>query len=117
MIMKAKTHRRSQHPNLRDGKGTVEMIHFFEKELARGAGQLFSVAVIPPGASIGTHTHEANFEIYYILKGTAHVTDNGEPGIMETGDSMHCRQGDNHSIENRGNEDVHCLCLVLFGKD
>ena len=117
MIRKAKDLRRSQHSNLRDGDGTLEMLHFFEQEEARGAGRLFSIAIIPPGASIGKHVHEDNFEIYHLLKGTAHVTDNDVPGVMETGDTMLCLQGDSHSIQNRGEEDVHCLCIVLYGRD
>ena len=116
MIRKAKDHRKSKHEKLRDGKGTLEMIHFFEEAESYDTGKIFARAVIPPGSSIGTHTHEGNFEVYYMLKGTAHVTDNGVPGILETGDTMLCRNGDNHSLENRSAEDIEVLFLVLYDK-
>lgn len=99
---------------MRGGAGTVEMVHFLEKEESFGKGRLFSVAVIPPGASIGKHTHTGDFEIYYILKGVAHVMDNDAPAVLEPGDRMLCVEGDSHSIENRGTETVECLCIVLY---
>lgn len=116
MIKKAGELRHSADSNMRGGNGTVEMIHFMEKADSFGTGRLFSLATLPPGASIGTHKHEGEFEIYYILKGTAHVMDNDAPGILEPGDCMVCLDGDSHSIENRGDTPVEALFLVLHTK-
>ena len=114
MITKAKDLRRSSFDKLRNGKGVVEMLNFFEEEQSGGVGRLFSVATLAPGVSIGEHKHEGNFEIYYIFQGSAQVTDNGVPGVLEPGDMMLCKDGDSHSIENKGTEDLVVLFLVLY---
>ena len=113
MITKAKDLRHSAAPNLRGGNGVVEMLNFFEKDQAGGAGRLFSVTTLRPGVSIGEHRHEGEFEIFYILKGTLNVTDNGVPGVLEEGDVMLCKDGDSHSVENRSAGDVTALFLIL----
>lgn len=114
MITKARDHKRTSHEKLRDGNGIVEMLHFLDQEGSFGSGRLFSLATLPPGASIGMHKHEGEYELYYILKGVAHVMDNDVPGILETGDCMICADGDSHSIENRGAEEVQALFLIIF---
>lgn len=116
MIIHQNEQRLEQRDNMRDGNGRIGIRHIIEEEQSTGAGRLFAVMTIPPGASIGLHTHDKDFEIYYILKGTAHVTDNGIQGVLHVGDSMLCKRGDNHSIENRGYEDIEFVALVLYGK-
>lgn len=116
MIKKASALRHSADSNLRGGAGTVAMTHFLEKADSFGAGRLFSIATLPPGASIGMHKHEGEYEIYYILKGTAQVMDNDVPGVLDAGDCMICLDGDSHSIENSGAEDLVALFLVLYTK-
>lgn len=117
MKLANKDMRKSEDKNLRGGKGTIRMTHFLEKDASFGSGRVFAHATLEPGSSIGLHTHEGEFEIYQMLKGTAHITDNGEEYDISAGDGMLCKNGDNHSIENRTNEDVEVLFLVLYGKE
>lgn len=117
MIKKAKDMRRTADDNLRGGKGTIGMVHFLEGAESRGMGRLFAIATIPPGASIGEHTHDGEYEIYHVLKGTATVTDNGVEAPLETGDCMVCYHGNRHSIENKTDENCEVLFTVLFGKE
>lgn len=114
MIKKAADLKKMRATGMRGGNGTVDMTHFLEEAESFGTGRLFAIATMPPGSSIGKHMHEGNFEIYYILKGAAHVMDNDEPGILEAGDVMVCEDGDTHSIENRGDEDLVALFLVIY---
>lgn len=116
MIKKAKDIRHNDEVELKGGKGTLEIINFLEKEEGNSAGRLFAVSIIPPGCSIGTHRHQGDFEVYYMLKGKAHVVDNDVPGILEPGDCMVCQDGDTHSIENRGEETVEYIALILNSK-
>jgi mannose-6-phosphate isomerase-like protein (cupin superfamily) len=113
MITKARDLARTSGSNLRGGNGTIDMLHIIKGEESFGTGRLFALATLPPGASIGAHKHEGEYEIYYILQGTAHVMDNDVPGVLETGDCMVCKDGDSHSIENRGDIDVQALFLVI----
>lgn len=117
MIKKAKDVRVTADSNLRGGKGTVTMEHFVEKDESFGSGRLFAKATLPPGSSIGTHKHEGEYEIYYILQGTAHVMDNDEPKTLEPGSMMICKDGDSHMIENKGTEDVVAIFLVLYSNE
>ncbi len=116
MIVKAKDLKHTAPENLRDGKGVINMTHFLNPEDSYGTGRLFSVATIPPGSSIGTHDHVGEFEIYYVLEGTVNVADNGLPAVLNAGDCMICRDGDNHSIENASDREAKVLFLVLFTK-
>lgn len=116
MIIRQEEQRTETREKMRSGNLTVGIRHFLEQDQSAGAGRMFAVATIPPGGSIGPHKHEGDFEVYYILRGAAHVTDNGEPGVLHPGDCMLCRDGDSHSIENRGAGDLEFVALVLYGK-
>lgn len=116
MIKKAGAMRRTSQDNMRGGNGTVSMLHYLDPAEARDKGRLFAIATLPPGASIGKHTHEGEFEIYHVLKGTATVTDNDVPAILEAGDCMVCYNGDNHSIANNTDADLEVLFTILFDK-
>ena len=72
------------------------------------------MSIIPPGCSIGQHTHEGDFETYYILKGRARVNDNGVIAELGPGDMTQCRDGQFHSIENTGDSDLEYLAVILY---
>ena len=55
------------------GKGEILSRIFLDPKDAAGAGRLFAVNTIAPGCSIGYHSHEGEFEVYYILSGTAKI--------------------------------------------
>ena len=104
-------------PNLKGGKGTVRVVNILEQEEMFGLGRLFAVSIIPPGASIGQHTHSGDFETYFILKGRARVNDNGTVAELGPGDMTQCRDGHFHSIENIGEEELEYLAVILFTKE
>ena len=116
MIRKAHDQRRSVEHELKGGRDTTRLVHFLEPPEAYGTGRLFAISIIPPGGSINCHIHTGDFEIYYILKGTAKVVDNGIEDILYPGDSMFCREGDFHSIENPGNCDLEYVAIILYTK-
>lgn len=116
MIQKASELRRSLEPNLKGGKDTVRLIHFLEPENACGTGRMFGISIIPPNGSIGYHQHSGDFEIYYIVKGSARVVDNGVEGRLMPGDAMLCRDGDSHSIENDGDIDLEYVAIILYNR-
>ena len=114
MIRKANDQRRSLEPELKGGRDTVRLTHILEEAESYGTGRLFGISVIPPGGSIGYHTHKGDFEIYYILKGSAKVVDNDVEDVLGPGDSMICREGESHSIENIGNCDLEYVAIILY---
>jgi mannose-6-phosphate isomerase-like protein (cupin superfamily) len=117
MIKKAADLRLKLEPNLKGGRDTTRVINILESEEMFGTGRLFGVSVIPPGGSIGQHTHQGDFETYYILKGSARVNDNGVFYDLGPGDMTQCRDGDFHSIENTGDIDLEYLAVILYSKD
>lgn len=114
MIKKAEELEIELQPNLKDGKDTVRIVNILEKNEMYGTGRLFGVSIIPPGGSIGRHTHSGDFETYYILKGKALVNDDGEISELGPGDMTQCKDGDYHSIENIGDIDLEYLAVILY---
>ncbi len=101
---------------LKGGRGTTRVLNILDKEELHGTGRLFAVSIIPPGGSIGKHTHSGDFETYYILEGKALVDDNGTKRELVPGDMTQCRDGDFHSIENVGDIDLRYIAVILYSK-
>jgi mannose-6-phosphate isomerase-like protein (cupin superfamily) len=114
MIKRAQELKPEVVTGLRGGKGDLTMTKLIEGEQFQGKGRLYAKIVLPPGASIGWHQHTGDAETYYILKGQGTVNDNGVTGPIRAGDVMFTGNGENHSIENTGSEDLEMLALILF---
>lgn len=99
---------------LKDGKGHVTVINFFEEKDFLGKGRLYGKSIIEPGNSIGYHKHEGDQEAYYILQGKALYNYNGIETVLEPGDLAICRDGDSHSIESAGSENLEYIMLILY---
>ena len=102
------------YSNLKGGIGDVTMYHFMTEKEANGAGRLFAKITIEPGNSIGYHKHEGDVEAYYILKGKALLSDNGNEVILEPGDCNFCPDGQSHSIKNVGDDTLEYIAIVLY---
>ena len=76
-------------------------------------GRLFSKLVLPPGASIGEHQHEGEFEAFYVVDGNPTVTDNGDVVELNPGDMHLCPNGSSHSVANNTDKDVTMIALIL----
>ena len=106
--------RREPIESLRGGKGVTEFTHLLEKEQFHDKGRLFAHARLVPGASIGYHKHEGDFETYYVFKGEGTLNDNGKERPVKAGDLVFTNVGESHSIENTGTEDLELIALILF---
>ncbi|MFZ5944630.1 MAG: cupin domain-containing protein [Bacillota bacterium] len=116
MIKKPADLKRQVVAGLKDGKGEVEMVHLLEtdKNEFNGKGRLFAKNTLKPGCSIGFHKHEGDSEAYYILSGEGLVNDNGTIKTVSAGDLIFTPEGESHSIENNGNQDLEFIALILF---
>lgn len=82
-----------------------------------GHGRLFAKIVIPPGSSIGHHTHIKETEPYYILSGEGDYTDaDGSVVKVHAGDICTIDVGESHAIVNNGTEDLVLIVLVYNGE-
>ena len=97
------------------GAGQVEMSAILNgQEELGGRGRLFSHITLKPGCGIGMHTHEREWEAFYILSGQAQLTDDGEVHTLEAGDVHLCHAGHSHGVHNAGTEPVEMVALILY---
>lgn len=100
--------------NMKDGIGSVKFTHITDAVGLCQKGRLFSVMELEPGSSVGSHTHENDFEIYYILEGEGEVTDNGVIKKVYPGDAMITHEGHEHSLKNIGDNILRFIALILY---
>ena len=68
--------------------------------------------ILPPGSSIGYHTHETSSEIVYILSGAGKVKyDDGEETV-EAGQCHYCPKGHAHSLINNSDGPLEFFAVV-----
>lgn len=96
------------------GKGSVCFYDFLTKEEAYNSGRVFAKLVIPPGCSIGVHTHEGDFEAIYVLEGQATIHDGDEIVTLNPGDMNLCKEGDYHGTENLTDKDLVLIALIIY---
>ncbi len=97
---------------MRDGKGDVKITHIYKKDELKGNSRLCAKLSLEPGASVGTHIHESEEEVYYILKGKGTVIDDCVPVEVNVGDAILTRDGAAHSIENTGDETLEFMAVI-----
>ena len=100
--------------NFKDGIGKVTIFDFLTEQEAGGIGRVFAKTVIEPGCSIGAHTHHGDMETYYILKGKALMSDNGQEVILGPGECQICPDGQSHSIKSIGEEPLEYIAIILY---
>jgi len=99
---------------LRGGKGSVIMTKLLKDAEFQGKGRLFNRMVLKPCCSIGYHQHVGEIEVFYILSGEGILDDNGTKSAVRAGDVAFTGNGESHSIENTGSEDLVFIALILF---
>ena len=115
MIRKADEFRIEYKEHMRDGDGTVQLTHFITgPEELEDKGRLFAKITLNPGCSIGYHVHETDAELFYILKGTAEYSDNGEMRTVSAGDVTVCPAGTGHGIANKTEEVGELVAVIVY---
>lgn len=94
-------------PHLNGGEGTV-----FAKVIPGETGSVM-FAVIPPGCSIGAHTHEQDMDFNFIVTGTGTALCDGAEEPLASGTCHFCPRGSRHSIRNTGDTDMHIYIAVV----
>lgn len=114
MIRKAADCKKVYNEKMRGGNGTVEITNFATPEELNNKGRLFANITLKPGCSIGYHVHEADSELFYVMKGEALYNDNGTEYSVSAGDVMLCPAGTGHSVANNGTEDVELCAVIVY---
>lgn len=114
MIRKAADYQKEYRENMRGGNGTVELTSFATPEELNNKGRLFANITLKPGCSIGYHVHEADSELFYLMKGEVLYNDNGVECTLNAGDVMICPVGTGHAIANNGNVDAEICAVIVY---
>ena len=95
------------------GKGTLDVCKVFTPVELGGRASCFNGVTLQPGDSIGSHSHTADAEVYYILAGELTVQDNGTEAVLKAGDAVFTADGGVHSAENRTGQEAQLLAVIF----
>ncbi|MCQ2551639.1 MAG: cupin domain-containing protein [Clostridia bacterium] len=67
---------------------------------------------LPPGGSIGLHTHEGTSEAIYVIKGNLKALYDGKEEYLSEGMCHYCEKGHTHTILNESAEDAQYFAVI-----
>jgi len=116
MIRTPENMRCENRERMRDGQGTTTIQHLFEPgEFGPGANvRLCARLTLPPGASIGSHDHVNEDEVYVILSGTGELDDGQSRTIVAAGAAVLTGRGESHAIANIGDTPLELLAFIVL---
>jgi len=115
VIIRENERKEERVDNLRGGDGSVSKCDYLSESMPYH-GKLFAKLSLEPGCSIGTHKHEGEYEVFFIIEGEATLNDNGVEKILYPGDVSLCREGEIHGIANRGQNTVKLFACIITEK-
>lgn len=99
--------------NEQGGRGVLNVFEVFPPAAFGGRIRMCKRFVFQPGDSIGPHTHRGEVELYYVLRGTATVTEDGAVHRLTAGDAALCQDGHTHSISNDTDQVMEILAIIV----
>lgn len=84
------------------GVGRIAFCRVLEAAQFASPCHFVDYAVLPPGASIGVHTHGRNEELYLVLEGTGTMHLDGQEFGVRPGSLIRNRVGGTHGLRNDG---------------
>ena len=113
MIKKQKDMDIDVRANMRGGEGEITIQHCFKKDEFTAQSRLCAKLTVPSGASIGTHQHDGEDEVYIILKGTGLLDDGSTKTEVSEGDAILTGNGESHAIANNGSEPLELIAVIM----
>ena len=102
------------------GKGTVQYRRALGPAVFASTWSFVDHVVIPPGASIGSHSYRGLAQFYYVMAGdgTVSLSARGQQdtAAIRTGDAVPIQMGEIHSFENTGTQPLE-LMVVGVARD
>lgn len=93
------------------GHGAISFARVSDRALRSGCNWL-DLSVMPPGTSIGLHTHgPSDEEIYVVVSGQGRMTLGTDSFIVGPGDVIANPPGGMHGLENIGKEDLRLVVI------
>lgn len=108
------TEREVKHyTNKSGGKGTMHIEHILTPEMMGDHMTMYAKATIDVNSSLGYHEHHGDSEAYYIIQGKALYNDNGVERELCAGALTFTPDGQGHSIENIGDEELIFMAVII----
>ena len=105
-------HRDTRPFTTKDGSTIRELLAHRNSSIRK---QSLAEARLAVGAATTPHHHAVTEEIYYILRGAAEMTLDGETRAVGPGDAIAIPPGARHTIRNTGPEELVFLCTCAPG--
>jgi mannose-6-phosphate isomerase-like protein (cupin superfamily) len=99
--------------SMHGGKGSVKYRRALGPEVFRTNWGYVDHLSIPAGASVGSHRHDLQEEIYYVIAGKGKVSVNGESAEIYLGDGVPVRLREVHGFENTTQEDLELMVIGI----
>ena len=102
------------------GKGTVQYRRALGPAVFASTWSFVDHVVIPPGASIGSHSYRGLAQFYYVMTGDGSVSlstrGQQDSAAIHSGDAVPIQMGEIHSFENTGTQPLE-LMVVGVARD
>ena len=96
------------------GDGLIRFARIVDRSRVEAGCNFIDLAELPPGSSIGPHSHAMSEEEFYlVLEGTGEMTRNGEVFPVSAGDLIRNPPGGTHSLRNTGSESLRIFVFEL----
>lgn len=92
-----------------DGLGELLAARVVDRE--DGPLAFVDLVVVPPGTSVGRHTHGDDEELYVVVSGSAEVVVDGEHRTVSAGDVVHNAPGGTHELLNTGSGELRMVVV------
>ena len=99
---------------MRDGSGTIDLLHIVSADNLPEKSRLFSTMTLEKGCSVGRHTHSGETEIYWVLEGEGVLDDNGTIKPFKEGECSICGNGEYHAISNENETPLKVLAVIIL---
>jgi mannose-6-phosphate isomerase-like protein (cupin superfamily) len=83
---------------------------------AGGGAEFIDLVIVPPGCTIGYHTHGDDEETYVILEGSGTMTVDGTSLAVAAGDVVVNRPGGTHGLRNTGTRALKLVVLDVAAR-
>jgi mannose-6-phosphate isomerase-like protein (cupin superfamily) len=96
------------------GEGLIRFVRVAERQQLAGGCNFIDLAELPPGTSVGLHTHAGSEEEFYlVLAGTGEMTRNGQVFPVTAGDLIRNPPAGSHSLRNTGTDTLKIFVFEL----
>jgi mannose-6-phosphate isomerase-like protein (cupin superfamily) len=96
------------------GEGLIRFARIVDRAGLAGGCNFIDLAELPPGTSVGSHTHASTEEEFYlVLSGAGEMTRNGEVFPVQPGDLIRNPPGGTHALRNTGSQPLKIFVFEL----